>query len=488
MNKNAPTFMLILIICALLLSIWGAFWNFEMPFWGMLSIAVLIFVVLKVSANIGNKLRKGISSLRLWQAKMLLLLFMSGLVFRLRSTQQAIENPVDFWTAYRLLLMGIIGLFLLLKVNKVNFLKALNSPAGFFLIYTILELFSSSWSVYPVWTFVRSLEDIIKALIVIGTVFTHPAPSASMVKKILDSIWLLFGVLLVNVFLQGLVFPDMAWNRVGLIGYQLKGIYPHIAANGVGHIAALIGVVAFSRFLTRGHKDKFYLIMLLFSIGILIFSQSRSPIFGFLLAVLVVLFYNKRSKYIFLLLLLIAVFSTSSVADLLWKYLSRGETIEQMETLSDRLTYLQLAMPYIKERPLTGFGAHAGGRFIVVKDINPLLNSLHGTWQEVIIGVGILGFLPLFFSVVGAWKALLIKAPLDQRVRQLHSEILGVLTLITFRSLFAETFIAHPGIEWEVVLVYVSWLGLLKSNIVMEGARNRYQRLSGKILPSPDRG
>ncbi len=76
-----------------------------------------------------------------------------------------------------------------------------------------------------------------------------------------------------------------------------------------------------------------------------------------------------------------------------------------LRSLSGRLTTWQLASKIFLERPLTGYGAYAAGRFVVVakQQADPLGAGVLNSYVEVIVGTGIWALPPLLLALAGSW-------------------------------------------------------------------------------------
>lgn len=407
-----------------------------------------------------------LSQLR-WLHLLWFLAFLSGLTLRIRGVEDIRENPLDLAAFYRVALMGIVGLALLgvftlrRRPGIGNLFRGL---VGLVAAYALVCLLLGAWSVYPSWTLYKSVEYLTTvALIaaVVGTVRT-----IRDFKTLFDWMWLLVGLVLVSVWIGVLVRPQEAILRgIGLVGNQIQGLFPRVAANGVGDLGAVIGIIALVRFLyAKGGSRRFYLAVLIMGLITLIFSQSRTPLIGILLAVPLVMFLDKRMTLLTAGALIISLMlSLTHLGDVFWQFFLRGQSQELFLSLSGRTYYWQSAMEFVKENPIFGHGAYAAGRFLVAKEFESTLSSLHGTWPEVLIGTGIAGLLPLLVAVVGTWMVLL-RAPrrrlcaMDPLWQQLRLEAVGVMTLLSVRSIFSVSFIWHPALTWLLVLGYAEFL------------------------------
>jgi O-antigen ligase len=411
------------------------------------------------------KLKRLLGKLRWWHI-LWLLVFLSGQTFRMRSTQMIEETPLYTATLFRVGLMGIVGIvllgvFLLRYSGKVSIFRGL---IGAMTSYSLICIVSTLWSVYPSWTLYKSLEYFIEVALI--AVIVYQVKHLQDFKPLFDWTWMFIGLLMLSVWLGVLLWPSEAINYgIGLLGIQIKGVFPVIAENGVGELGALLSIVSFVRFLYVQDKSRgFYLFLFLFGLVTLIFSQSRSPLIGFVLAIPLILILDHRiSLLAFAGLILPALLLLTSAGELFWQFFKRNQSEELFFSLSGRIYYWEFALPLIFDRPVLGYGAYAAGRFLVALHFHDLLSSLHGTYLEVLIGTGILGIIPLLVAVLGTWWVLIRdiqKRHLEKGsiVQQLRLEAVGVMTLLTVRSIFSVSFIWHPALTWLLVLGYAEYL------------------------------
>jgi O-antigen ligase len=207
-----------------------------------------------------------------------------------------------------------------------------------------------------------------------------------------------------------------------------------------------------------------------FGLITLVFSQTRVAIAGFLVAALLVLFFCKRTRlFSFLVVLGILALTvavlllTTNVGHFLWAFWTRGDTPEMLQGLSGRLTTWEFAWKMFLERPLTGYGAYAGGRFIVAAKLgaDPLAAGVLNSYVEVLVGTSIWALGPLLVALAGSWWFLIkslsnfFRSCLE---RQLAVEAVGILAIITARSFFTNLLVWHPALVFLLVLGYAELL------------------------------
>jgi O-antigen ligase len=139
-----------------------------------------------------------------------------------------------------------------------------------------------------------------------------------------------------------------------------------------------------------------------------------------------------------------------------------------LESLSGRTNWWSFAWQRFLERPFMGYGAFAGGRFAALAEMgDQSTSSVHNTYLEAILGIGILGPVPLLICLTAAWRRLLtfLFSMANDVRRSLALEAAGVLTVITVRSVFTTELIWHPALPWLLIIGYSQLLGPKKEGI-----------------------
>lgn len=415
----------------------------------------------------GLKIRKLFGQLKSWHL-LWFMAFLSGLTFRIRGIEDIQENTLDSAVIHRVVLMGIVGLVLLgafslrRSPGVGNLFRGL---IGWMTTYAIVNVLSTLWSVYPTWTFYKSVEYLTTVALIAAIVETVSRQTREF-KVLFDWTWLLMGLMLVSVWIGVISNPEEAILRgVGLLDVQIQGIFPRVSANGVGDLGASIGIVSFVRLLyTKGEFRRFYSFIFVIGVVTLVVSQSRSPLTGFFLAISIILFLEKRNSALALGIVTVPlIVLLAPLADSFTSFFLRGQSKELFLSLSGRVYWWGFALPFLRENPFLGYGAYSAGRFLVAKEFGSTLSSLHNTWMEVLIGTGFVGMILLLVTVLKAWMILLKpphkkREPEDVLARQLRFECIGLLSLLTIRSVFTVSFIWHPALAWFLIMGYAEFL------------------------------
>jgi O-antigen ligase len=433
-----------------------------------------LFFVLPFALSQGVRNFSALRKHLTWWHALWLLVFLSGLIFRQRDLQDIREAPVDLWAAYRISLVSIVALVLLVRLalRQTEWTRSLfRGLVGALAIYSLVCAASTLWSVYPAWTLYKSLEYLVDVALIAAILTT--VRSAQTYKALFNWTWVLLCSLLVAIWAGAVVWPEEAWLPTnGLLGIRLAGVLPKLDQNSVGEYAAYLAIVGLTRlhFSTGRGERAFYRLVLAFGLITLFFSQTRVAIAGFLVAASLVLFLCKRTRLSsFLVLSAILVLTgavlllSTNVGDFLWAFWTRGETPEYLQNLSGRLDTWELGWKMFLEKPLTGYGAYAAGRFVVVakQQADPFGAGVLNSYIEVIVGTSIWGLGPLLLALAGSWW-FLIKSfsdfPHSCLERQLAVESVAILAIITGRSFFSDVLIWHWPLVFFLVLGYAELL------------------------------
>jgi O-antigen ligase len=432
----------------------------------ILSAPLAVLVLPSVLRQVAEGIAALVRSLTWWQG-LWLLLFLSDCAFRQRTNVDIRASLIDAAALYRVALVGITGAVLAVRlaVNRPPWLGSLfRGLVGALTGYCAISVISTLWSVFPAWTLYKSLEYLVDVALLAAVLAT--VCSAREYANLFNFTWALYGLLLVSVWLGALVWPQQALQAdVGLLGVQLYGVLPAVDANSVGEYGAILALVSLSRLFlpSHGKSDRlWYGLICTFGLTALVLSQTRSAIGGFVVGAILVLLFS-RGKGLTMLALSGAagLISIGGVGSLLWKFLLRGQSLELFGSLSGRLKWWEFGWEQILKSPWLGFGAYTG-RFAVLAKLGELEgSSVHNTFLEVVVGVGIVGLIPVLVALLGTWWSLirsLRNRSLGSLEKAVAVEALGVLAAISVRSLFTTHLIWHPSLQFLVVLGYAEFL------------------------------
>lgn len=429
---------------------------------------------------------RGICDLRrnlAWWHVLWFLILLSSLVFRIRDAAEAQSLPVDAYAFLRLVPEAIVGLYLLIRflgkgaALQRSFFQGLT---GALCTYGIVCLLSSVWSVKASWTMYKSAEFLLDVAVLVAVLAT--VESIEMYRQFFNWTLILCGLELLWTWMGAVLWPAEALHST--YPERLVGVFPIQSANAIGASGAVLCIVAFSRLApVRGCKFGRSWNILLFCFGLIsIFAcRTRASLLGLALAATVITLFSRRAQIaamagfgVLLAAYTVGVaFGVAPQPGALWNrvqhpsgeivdFLERGQSRDQMESLSGRMDWWHLAWQQFVRHPFTGLGAYAGGKFgVLSKSGLGETPQLHSDYLETLVGTSLWGLIPLLCALFGTWW-LLIRFVRDRALqpleRQLALEAIGVLAVITVRSLVNVELIWHAPQFFLAVLGYAELL------------------------------
>jgi hypothetical protein len=417
---------------------------------------------------------KLVSNLKWWHW-LWFVLFFSGLVLRQRTATALYNDPVDSAAVYRMILVFLAAAWLLgvLFTRSVHWVESLfTGLVGCLTIFALYAALTTVWSVYPAFTLYRACEysvDIAALAAILALV-----RGIEDFKSLFDWTWTFFGLCLISAYVGILIDPKDALEHgysLGSLGVRLKGVYPAQGANRIGDLAAILCLVALVRWLPlhgKCRKNSFYIFLGLFGGMSLILSQTRTAMLGCGVGAFIVLWVSGRIGLRSMLtvgtiggLVLTFVMAATPIGDIVLDFLRRGQTDAQISSLSGRLLWWETAYDLYSRTPLgIGMGAFAAEKVPVLQAIGLNGETLHSDYMETILGTGFWGLIPLLISLVGTWYYLIKnvhhpgRSPAEQ---QLCLEAIGVLGMLTVRTVFMVIMTLHPPQYYFMILGLAEW-------------------------------
>jgi hypothetical protein len=417
-----------------------------------------------------------------WWHWLLLLLFVSNATFRVRGVQQAQAEPLDAWGALRIIPEVVVATVLGLRVTfgKTSLKQLFTGLPGLLVLFSVIGIASSSWSVFPAWTLYKSMEYLLDVTVFVAIL--EAEHTAEDYVRVLDWTLTVYALETLTAWAGTVFWPAGAWDSMG----RLQSTSPSIAANSIGTTGAALALVAISRLLSiEGRKSDrpWYAAVLLFGIASMIAAQTRNAIGGFLFALPLVLVLAGR-KWIAVALATAAtpLLLLTSAGNVVWTYLQRQESKELLATATGRTYMWKVAWQQLSQHPLTGLGAFAGGKFVVLAKINLNAAYLHSDWVEIAVGTSFWGVIVFLAAVLGTWWFLFkyVRNPwFSLFERQLAIEAVGVLGLLSIHSFFNNDLSYHPPLMFLAVLGYAE---LLRRNAKQQQDKRTQQLACAQYL------
>lgn len=399
-----------------------------------------------------------------------LFLILEALVWRITSGARVSleEAGPDNYVRVTFLAIAAVLIFYIGALSKFRWLVVFSRPPMlWFGLLTVLFGLSLLWSQYPVLTAFKVAEYIvnISLIAVLAYFIAQSAKRWQITKTIFDLHWIFLALQLFSVFLGVFVWPEYAIYRgsgTGLLGFQIQGVLPDIPSNTVGELSAILLLVVLVRLLVGWARPKwFYSAMGAFFFIVLILAQSRSPILGLVLGLVLVLWLQRRFGWMLIGMASTLFLLLGSLSSTVTAYLARGqENTGNIANLSGRTVWWSAALESLQGHFLTGFGAYAGSRYIFREIFdNSETASLHNSYMEVLAGVGIFGVLFLVIGVLQTWARVLAKprtSPDNQALANLlWMEAVAVMAVQSIRSIFSATFVYVDFLTFGLILIFI---------------------------------
>ncbi|RMH32656.1 MAG: O-antigen ligase domain-containing protein [Gammaproteobacteria bacterium] len=423
-----------------------------------------------LGAMVGNSRPLRLRNAFRWWWSFWIVFFLSGLVFNPHS---GVPAALDAAKIYRIAAVSCVAFSIcILALAGCRITSALRclcaGPLGWLVLYTSIGFMSVFWSVQPLWTAYKMMEYMI-GLVLVATTMSNTGKLENY-EALFDLVWLLYAGLLLTVWAGVIAWPDAAVKQLkggseATIPFRLAGVLPVVHPNGVGAIAATLAIVALARYFSRGGQLR-YAVYCGLCLATLFLSQSRSAWFSFSCGLFVVAYAARRIRL--MMFLGLAVCFGLLLSSTPWQYFLRGQDISQVIELSGRIKMWGLALSFITRRPLFGYGAMTGTRFLLAP-LAPFgedfaYSGADNVFIEVLLGVGGAGLVPLVASVLAVWSTLASELKYNKGknvggVANYALEGLGVLAVNMGLSLFtAGVFIWHPPVVWLLIVGYASLL------------------------------
>jgi len=369
-----------------------------------------------------------------------LALLASGLVFRVRGTEEILDNPLDTAGLFRVAFLAL-ALFL----AAIGFMNGRQSgirsrPFRLYALYAATALIGAAGSADPLLT-IFHVGELLIALFVFVAAVRSAGPEAPF--RIEATLYWFQVTLMGTVWLSVILFPGQAIIPVNSpIPWQIQGVVPAVASNGVGTLGAILTLWSLARFLSPvAERSSPRLSLGIAAAGFvtLVAAQYRTGYVAFAVGLVILLALRGRAVLAaFVLAAVVGLFLVGhGFAEEAQPLLLRGQTPEEASQLSSRLDWWRLAIPVWQESPLVGRGLLTATRFEVLGEIGrEETSTIHSTWVEALVGTGVVGvtFLAASFLVLLRRAIRCALAPTGRIVP------LVVLTVLAIRSVTGTTF------------------------------------------------
>lgn len=314
-------------------------------------------------------------------------------------------------------------------------------------------------------TLYKSVELFVITMIA-ATVYIDKNPEDAARKFIVGILWL-YILILIGVYGQLFIFGKEEYRQIGrgdtFLTFMLSSFYPPIAGNSLGFMGAIATLFgAFIYFLkctkaesnTTDTKRKmigFFLI--LFSLAIVVLSYTRSILVILGVVGLIYLVYSRKYAWFFLCVsLLVIVLALPQTRSALEAHMMRGDSQENLETLSSRTMLWKMALDKDIVSLIMGEG-YATGTMFTGYDASSWfgaktqrVRNAHNSVLEIINSIGILGAIIWIILMLRIFFQLLFQYMRYKRImavndRYFHLLILMISLMSILRSMMNSTYV-----------------------------------------------
>jgi O-antigen ligase len=307
---------------------------------------------------------------------------------------------------FRVIPISLIFVFLIYKDLKRNFngFKSFFSNitlfSGFlFIVISIFSGYMKSQSLFSVW---KSIE-LLAVLYVTSSLYSlklNEEQSTIFIRKIFN----FFKFLLVLTGISALIFPQYGFHPKII---QLFSVFPKMNPNALGTFA----LVTLSYCVYIFNKERKDLVFIIYIFSIYILALSRTAYVSGLL-ILSLVFGQMILKFAFkkkVIKLTVAIYSIAIIlitallpfsSDQISKYVTKGQSTEQLSTMSSRTMIWTAAWLSIKESPLLGYGLFAETKKLnlrhkeIFKDSRKKdrgVSNTHNSYVDILLASGFIG-------------------------------------------------------------------------------------------------
>ena len=375
------------------------------------------------------------------------------------------------------------------EVNR-KLLCFVKFPHFYYLLYSLIALLSAIYygNRVSIWTAVYLVIFSLIAIILTYQLAKQPVTERILLaKRLWDfTIFLLFLRMIVF-FVAVVIFWDRAVIPINigpmtLLRVSSQKFWGYVNANTVGYIGALLFVVAINRIRGAGSFRVYWLMVGAVGSGALLLGYSRTAFVA--LAVVLIVYLLLHRKLLWLLaILFIAVVSFIQVESVTAFFL-RGQELDSVRNFNNRLYVWDAARVAIQESPLTGHGYLSGEQQALKAALDDLYPnrrhplSSHSSFLSILVGNGLLGFVPLLITLLLIGWHITIQWRLSRDRRDLYTSVSHEL-LAVFIILFVSSLILNSMLYLPIGIRNLPLLPLL----IFAGLAVNFQRESIPTLP-----
>lgn len=346
----------------------------------------------------------------------------------------------DPMTIQRIVLVLVAGILIIrVFLQRSNAKKQLFSGGmALMTLFALVAIISSTYATAPffaAWKAVEISIDIMVVATILGL-----RPQLPYVNRLYNLTLLLIGITALSPWLGVLFNPSFMFvPEKGLIPFRIQGYLPLMNSNTVGSLSAITSLIALIRFLNNSPKRTLFGILFAIAFFTLILSTSRTALIGFTLAFISYSAMAKKGKlFVIVAALVIVAVSLQSAHEFATAWFQKEQAESTLSTLSGRTVAWEGAMELFYTSPIFGNGFASASRFDLLEHSNA--STLHGAVFDVLVGVGVAGFVPWLLSIIWVgWK--LWRHPYRHNLSdapayflQIRAELIAVYVFLIIRA------------------------------------------------------
>jgi len=350
------------------------------------------------------------------------------------STNEVLADPLVIERIVRAGLIGLAALVVLPSFLRNARSSRLRSGSGLTILwlYLLVAALSTIYSVAPIVTGPKVIE-LATGMLIVTSLYLSPNPKASL-KNAVSLVVMLELALTVAAVIGFFVIPGVfaaIQYRPGFLLATTLGA-PWWSSNSLSAAGSVVAAYSLARYFEMPDRGRLKWIGgFAFGTVATVLASGRQGVAMWVVAVGILLFIHRRRLFLWL----IGPAALGLVLmnwDAIFSILSKGQPESSLLELTGRLQYWQSSIAAFSLHPWTGYGFGAGGRFVALSAIGEGTRSnVHNGYLEALMGVGILGFIPLFTSlmIALAWSA-------RQLVRKINTALaILIIPLVIHTSL-----------------------------------------------------
>jgi O-antigen ligase len=373
------------------------------------------------------------------------LLWLSSLVFRIRSTTALAANPLDAAGLFRLGCIGLAGMLCLVALLQTDLHGRFAGlgrarPLWVYGVYVAVVCLGITTSVLPKLTAFHAVNIVIAVLAAITAYLLMGDEGLWRLEK---TVFWCIVLHVATAWLGVIVFPSQALRAASPFPFRIQGVLPYMASDRLGEYGVVIFLWSFA---TRNgvRRDRivpsvrFAYVLEVSGILTLLAAQYRTGYIALAVGILVIL--ALRGRAIMALLIAAAGGLFVKLGPVLFQpvfaFFLRGQTANVASSLSGRTTLWSAAIPIWLQSPYIGGGIETASRYLVLGSIGRSnTGTVHGTWIETLVGTGVIGTALLAFCLIYALYRAFLLGTRSGRIAPVL-----ILTVLAVRSITGSTF------------------------------------------------